>query len=220
MSVRVLNSDMLDLPKSYISYSAADLWYKNPSMFRAKYYYPCSFGMSSPQTDYGKYIADLIKDDPDHPLVAHIPKYEIRDEGFTIDISGVPVLMYPDSLSIIGKPRIYEYKTGVDPWTQEKADEHMQTKLYSLGVKEKYGDVDDLLHLLWLPTVMESHPETIRINGREYVSSFDEPHMTGEIVTFPVVVSEMERFRARQWIIQAAHEIQADYKKFKKSVEV
>ena len=207
----------IDLPKSYLSYSAADLWYKNPSMFRAKYYEPNGAQTSSSQTDYGKEIADMLKDDPENPLVAHIPKYEIRDEGFTVDISGVPVLMYPDSLSIIGKPRIFEYKTGVDPWTQEKADAHMQTKLYSLGVKEKYGDVDDLLHLIWLPTVMEPHESEVRINGRPYKTCIDLPRMTGEVVTFPVVVSELERYKAREWVVQAAHEISADFTKWKKS---
>ena len=212
------------LPRDYISYSAASLWYQNKSAFRGKYYLPGALGgISSPQMDFGKEIADMIKDDPENPLVAHIPKYEIRDQGFTVPIEDIPVLMYPDTLSLIGTPKFREYKTsewvdGKPSWTQKKVDEHMQIKLYSLGIKEQYGAVDDLCHLDWLVTKMEDVTDGIKINGKQYGSTIQLPRMTGDIISFPCVVTEMERYRAREWIVQAAHEIEADYKNFKKNV--
>lgn len=205
------------LPRDYLSYSAATCWYDNKPLFRAKYYGPHGAKISSVQMDYGGEIAEMIKNDPENPLVAHIPKYEIRDEGFTVDISGVPVLMYPDSLSTIGTPRLYEYKTGVDEWTQKKVDNHMQLKLYSLGIKEKYGSVEDLCHLLWLVTKMEPVTDGLKINGRQYGVTIDLPCMTGEVITFPCVVSDLERYRAREWICQAAFEISADYQNYLKN---
>lgn len=209
---------MIKLPKPHLSYSAASLWYTNKSQYRSNYYTPSEIRSSSPQTDYGKEIADLLKDHPDDPRVAHIPKYEIRDVGFIVDISGVPVLMYPDTLSIIGTPKFREYKTGVEPWTDKRVAEHMQLKLYSLGVKIKYGSVEDLCHLDWLPTEMVDEVQEQKINGRTYSVPFQVPRMTGEIISFPCVVTEVERYRAREWICQAAHEIAADYAKFLKSV--
>ena len=206
------------LPRPYISYSAASLWYQNKSAFRGKYYTPGSAGMSSVQMDFGKELADMIKDDPENPMVAHIPKYEIRDQGFTVSISDVPVLMYPDSLSLIGTPKFLEYKSGVDPWTQKLVENHMQLKLYSLGIKEQYGSVQDECTLFWLPTVMEDVTDGLRINGKQYGVTIQVPRLTGEIISFPCVVTEMERFRARQWIVQAAHEISADYQHHLKNV--
>jgi hypothetical protein len=206
------------LPREYISYSAASLWYQNKSAFRGKYYTPGSGGATSVQMDFGKELADMIKDDPENPMVAHIPKYEIRDVGFTVSISDVPVLMFPDSLSLIGTPKFYEYKSGVDPWYQESVEDHMQLKLYSLGIKEYYGSIDDLCHLFWLPTVMTDITDGLKINGKQYGVTIQVPRLTGEIITFPCVVSEMERFRARQWIVQAAHEISADYSNYLKNV--
>lgn len=207
------------LPRPYISYSAATLWYSNKSAFRTKYYTSgIGEGISSPQMDFGKELADMIKNDPENPIVAHIPKYEIRDVGFTVSISDVPVLMFPDSLSLIDTPKFYEYKSGVDPWTQQKVDDHMQLKLYSLGIKGQYGSVQDECTLFWLPTIMEDITEGLRINGKQYGVTIQVPRLTGELISFPCVVNDMERFRARQWIVQAANEISADYKNYLKYV--
>jgi hypothetical protein len=218
------------LPRSYISYSAASLWYQNESAFRTKYYTPgVGGGLSSVQMDYGKEIAEMLENDPENPLVAKIPKYQIRDKEFTVDISGVPVKVIPDTLDLTPVPRLREYKTGawefnektkkfdIPAWTQKKVDDWMQVKLYSLGVKIKYGFVDDLAHLDWLPTVMEDVIDGLKINGKQYGVTIQVPRLTGEIFSFPCVVTEMERFRARQWIVAAAHEISNDYKNFLKN---
>ena len=219
MALMVYAVDMeLTLPKPYLSFSAAKRWYDNKRLFRSKYYTQGGAHIGSVQMDYGSEVATMIKDDPENPVVAHIPKYEIRDVGFTVSISGVPVLMYPDSLSLIGTPKFYEYKSGVDPWTQKLVDNHMQLKLYSLGIKEQYGAVEDLCHLFWLPTAMEDATDGLRINGKQYGVAIQVPRLTGEIISFPCIVAEMERFRARQWITQAAYEISADFINYKKNI--
>ncbi len=212
----------MTLPKPYISYSAASTWYENKPLFRSRYYYPSGASLSSPQMDYGKEVADLLKDFPDDPRVAHIPSYEVKDVGFTVNISGVPVLMFPDSLSLIGTPKFVEYKTaewieGKPAWTSQKVADHMQLKLYSLGIKEQYGSVQDECTLFWLPTKMEDEIQETKINGRVYKVAFQVPRMTGEVIPFPCVVTETERYRAREWIVQAAHEIAADFASYNKN---
>ncbi len=206
------------LPKPYISFSAAKCWYENKPLYRSKYYTPGGVYASSPQLDYGKEVADLMELNPDHLTVAHIPRYEIRDVEFRVEISGVQVLAKPDSLSLIGTPKFFEYKTASKPWTQEEVDASYQLKLYSLCIKEKYGSVQDECTLFCMPTIMIDEIQEMKINGRPYKVAFQVPRMTGEVIAFPTVVTEMERFRARQWIVTAAHEISADYQNFKKNL--
>lgn len=210
---------MILLPRDHLSYSAASLWYSSKSAFRKKYY-ENHRGFSSDATDYGKEIAEMLKNDPENPIVAHIPKYNLRDEGFVVNIDGIPVLMFPDSLD--DKTfSIREYKTGewIDgkpAWTQPKADAAMQIKLYSLGVKLKYGQVNNLAHLDWLITREIKYLDQIKIGGKMYEVPIEQFQLTGEIKTFSVNVTDIERFRARQWILQAAYEISADYKNYLK----
>jgi len=177
--------------------------------------------------EYGSEIADLLEKQPDHPTVAHIPKYNIRDQGFTVDIDGVTLLMYPDTLSLqnfpVKPPKFAEYKTGEwvennPAWTQKKADEHIQLKLYSLGLKLKYHAVDDLCHLYWLVTNMVEHTDPITIFGKQYEATIELPRLTQTIIPFEVNVTEIERFKARQWFVQAVHEVANDYKNYLKTV--
>jgi hypothetical protein len=212
----------LPLPKPHLSYSAVSLWRSSPAAFRARYYRNEPSLEVSPQLEYGKYIADLIKDTPEHPLVAHVPKYLIRDEGFTVEIDGVPLLCYPDSLDL-ATYSIYEYKTGewksdAPAWTQEDVNNWMQLKLYSLAVKTKYGSVNDTAHLIWLHTRMVEHVDPILIHGKRYDVSIHLPELTGDITTFETVITDTERYRAREWFVGAAHEIAEDYKNYLKNV--
>lgn len=212
----------LHLPKNYLSYSAADLWYSSKSAYRSRYYFN-ALEIASPQMDFGKEVADLLKDHPDDPRVAHVPKYPIRDQGFMVDISGVPLLMYPDTLSLNGVPSFREYKTsewveGKPTWDQQRVDSHMQLKVYSLGILTKYKNVNDLCHLDWLLTRMVDHTDPVKIFGRKYDVTIQLPELTGEIISFECVVTDKERYRAREWLVQAAHEISADYKNHLKNI--
>lgn len=217
-----MTDETMTLPRPYLSYSAIDLWYSSKSGYRKRYYEGVK-SSSTPQQEYGSEVAELLKSDPDNPVVANIPRLEIRDEPFTVDISGVPMLMVPDSLSLNPIPHFIEYKTSVwvsdkPSWTQKDVDNHMQLKVYSLGIKEKYGAVMDECKLLWLVTGIVTYEDTVKIGGKEHIVPLSLPQLTGQIISFNCVVNEIERFRARQWIVQAAHEIAADYKNHLKNV--
>ena len=213
---------MITLPRPYISYSAASLWFQSKSAYRSRYYFDAP-PLSSVQMEFGKEVADILKSDPEHPSVANVIKYPIRDEGFTVSINEINVLMYPDTLSLDGIPSFREYKSsewieGKPSWTAEKVDAHMQLKLYSLGIMKKYGDVQDLCHLDWLVTKMVDEINQIKINGKQYDVAMPIPKLTGEVITFPCVVNDLERFRAAQWITQAAHEIANDFANYKNNL--
>lgn len=210
------------LPRPYLSYSAIDLWYSSKAGY-GKRYYEGQKTAPTIQQEYGSEIADLLKDDPENPLISFIPKLEIRDQPFVVDISGVPVMMIPDSLSLEPVPHFLEYKSGEwitdkPAWTQRDVDNHMQLKVYSLGIKEKYGAVMDECKLHWLVTGMVKEENMVKIGGKEYTVPVTLPKLTGQIISFNSVVTEIERFRARQWIVQGAFEIQADYKNYLKNV--
>lgn len=211
---------MINLPKPHLSYSAASLWYSSKPSFRNKYYRNAP-SISNIPMEFGKETADLLKDNPDHESLRNVIKYPIRDEGFTVDVDDVPVLMFPDTLSLDGIPSFREYKTsewveGDPTWTQKKVDDHMQLKLYSLGIKLQYGDVQNVCHLDWLITRMIKHVDQVKVGGKVYDVPIELPQLTGEVKTFATVVDDSERLRARMWIVQAAHEISADYKEFLK----
>ncbi len=94
----------------------------------------------------------------------------------------------------------------------------MQLKVYSLGIKEQYGAVLDECRLLWLVSGMVTEMDTVKIGGKETIVPFTSPKLTGQIISFTTEVTEIERYRAREWLVQAAHEIQADYKNYLKNV--
>jgi len=213
------------LPKEYLSYSAISMWYSNKPGFRSRYYIKGSKGgLSTPEMDYGKELADDLKDRPDAAHIAHVPKYEVRDEGFMVDVFGVRVLMYPDTLSLIGTPKFREYKSSVYDessltWTQKKVDEHMQLDIYSMGIKKKYGAVEDLCHLDWMVTEKVPEESVMRIGGHAVRADLLIPRITDKLITFERIVTEIQRYRAKEWIVQAANEIQEDYKKYLKEHE-
>jgi hypothetical protein len=212
----------LILPKSYISYSQASLWNSSKAAYRSRYYLNAP-GASNVQQEYGKEIATMLMDDPENPLVAHIPKLPIRDKGFTVEIEGIPVLSYIDSLSLDGVPHFLEYKSaewkeGKPAWTAKTVSEHMQLKVYSMVIKEKYGAVQDECKLLWLITRMIKHTDQVKVGGKVYEVPLELPQLTGEVKTFPTIVDDSERLRARMWIVQAGHEISADYENYLKNI--
>ena len=94
----------------------------------------------------------------------------------------------------------------------------MQLKVYSLGIKEKYGAVMDECKLFWLVTGMVTEENTVKIGGKEHTVPITLPQLTGQIISFTTEVTEIERFRARQWLVQAAHEISKDFINYQKNI--
>ena len=201
-----------------ITYSYADAWYRNKDAFRRKYYkgeeptYVAAF-------EYGNIISDMIKNDPGNPLLKDLPIafYPSVDDEYTTMLGDVPFVFHPD-LFDPSDCAFAEVKTGMrtssgkPSWTQAKVDKHMQLDCYSLGIETLFGEVNELCRLFWLVKDKEEIEIMPGIMGE------GEAKFNGEVISFERVITDVERFNAKQWLVQAFYEIQNDYQAYKKSL--
>lgn len=209
------------LPLGYLSHSAKTLWKSDKQSYRNKYYYRNNVSsLSSPEIDFGKNIAEQLETmNITNPMLKYfidsgqLPVYPVREHELRVTIEGVPLLgkldmFHPATLTF------RDDKTGHKEWTQKIVDKHPQLPFYSLLIKEKYGSVNEQCYLDWMQTEMVNETNTIIINGTEYTSTIQVPQFTGHIELFERTITDMDRFRELQDIVQCAHEISADYKRF------
>lgn len=135
----------------------------------------------------GREIAEAIETDTDtgdiikDAVIAQLPKYEHRDKEFRMTIPGkepVPLLIKPDSLKK-DYSAVIEYKTGVEPWTQNKVDRDDQLTFYATGIYVLVKKIPKL-DLYWAETAMDM--EDINNPGERIM--FNMPQLTGRIERF------------------------------------
>jgi hypothetical protein len=209
----------LILPKKYLSYSAIDLWVKNKNGYRKRYYENEPF-IETPESAYGKIIHKMIE--TGDPLVAKIPTYNLSEHKIEVMIGEVPMIGYIDSLCD-HTARFYDYKTGRPKpdgsprWDAVEVARTDQLPFYSLFLKEVCGHVEDLCHLIWLPTSFKK--KTAEFAGHTLEATTRDIEWNGEVHVFPRIIREYERKAAKEKIIRVANEIAKDYEAYKKSKE-
>ena len=106
----------------------------------------------TPEMAFGKVIGERLASDPEFlPEVPRLAKFE---HAFNVMFAGIPLVGYADTFCTSTKRKLYEYKTGVKPWTKKRADEHGQIDMYALlhYITEKIPPEDVEFKLVWLPT--------------------------------------------------------------------
>ncbi len=151
----------LSLPKEYISYSQLSQWQRDPTQYKAIYFdQRDELRSTNAGLEYGKAVADALEhgiqtDDllTDAAMLL-LPKYDITDQEFRVDMkvgkAWVTILAKPDSLDSKTKS-FYEYKTGKQPWSKQKAQNHLQLHLYATAVYLKYRIIPNV-KLIWIET--------------------------------------------------------------------
>jgi len=126
-----------------------------------------------------------------------LPKYDVRDVAFETEIKTkagwLRILAKPDYLNSETKDFV-EVKTGLStyPWTQKKADNHLQMIFYAVCIWQKYGVMLDGAKLAWIETErggLETRP-------------------TGRIEVFPVTFTKAQHLHTLMKIVEAAKEIE------------
>lgn len=198
--------DMYNLPKPYLSYSAMNLWLTNKDRYRKQYYENLS-SPSSPELRFGKRIADLLEHKD--ASMSHIEQYSVPEQPLNVTIDGVPVLGFIDSFDPV-RQRFLEYKTGKQPWTQKRVDNHKQLDLYSLCIQELFNSVTDLCHLIWMQT------ENVEVKSVGLITHEDSHsiQLTGKVETFARVITQDERDAMRELLVTTAKEISDDYTEY------
>lgn len=213
----------MNLPKKYLSYSQISLWEKNKEGYRRRYY-DNEPSAETLEMVYGKKIAKILETGRfnDHPILGKIPRYDTPEHKIDLMIDDVPFMGYIDSYDSQGH-RFIEYKTGRNGpnnkprWDLPAVYKTDQIPIYSLMIKEKYGEVDNLAHLVWLRTVFTK--KTMEFEGHVLESDDKDVKIDGHFEVFERNVFEYERQAMREKIIRIANEIEQDYDYYKRTKE-
>ena len=209
------------LPKPYLSYSAMDLWMRDPAAYRKRYYIGEPY-FSTPYTEFGNKVGNALETGKFFdPILKDVPRYSGMEHKIEIDVLGVPFLGYIDSYNPKTKA-ILEYKTGirskegVKPWNRVKVRKHKQLTIYALLVREKYGDYNPNIKLVWMETKWSTVETTQTFCGKKLTSSAPGLKLTGVVEEFVRKIDPWELDRMAKIIRNAAEEISADYTKWLK----
>ena len=216
-------SDIL-LPKGYLSYSAMELWMRDKEAYRLRYYLGEPY-FSTPYTEFGNVIGQALEDrNWDHPALApvkgKVPQQTHPEHKIKVEIDGVPIFGMLDDFNLETK-FIEEYKTGIRnkgkaPWDRVKVRKHKQLTLYTLMVKEKYGDWSPDIRLTWMETEWADIQREVEFGGSMITESHKGLRLTGHVETFDRTIKEWELDRMTKIIRDTAEEISEDYKLWKK----
>lgn len=209
------------LGKKTLSYSAISLWEKNKDQYRRRYYEKEPF-IDTPEIIFGREVAKKFERGQmgDDPVLSRVLRYEKPEKEIKLLVGDIPFVGYIDSFDP-GELRFLEYKTGRSTvgskprWDALSVAKHKQLDIYSLLIKEKYGEVTNLCHLIWIETRWKK--ETTEFNGHTLESDLRELELTGRIETFPRRIYEWERKKAKENIISLGHEIADDYEAYKRT---
>jgi hypothetical protein len=206
-----------DWKPTCITYSYADAWYRNPGAFRRKYYHHEEPPVVA-AFQYGSMISDMIKTDPGNPLLKDLPiaYYPSVDDEYKTMLGDVPFVFHPDLFDPVTFA-FGEVKTGMrtssgkPSWTDAKVKKHMQLDCYSLGIETLFGQVNELCRLFWLVKDKEEIEIMPGIMGE------GDAKFNGEVISFERVITPLERYAAKEWLLQAYSEIVLDFNKWKNS---
>jgi hypothetical protein len=197
--------------KKYLSYSAIDLFEKDKTAYR-KRYYEGKDSFSNEYTLYGHRIHKMVEDGlleiPEHPKDVY--KSEVKVE---CDIEGVRVLGYID-LFDPEKCRITDIKTSVNPWDNVRVAKLDQLPMYQLLVKKIYGKVSQYSNVVWLETrFSKPTTEEHEVSGFsvELETSRSQLELTGRVEVLKRRIAEWERKRIQDKIVRVAEQIDNDF---------
>jgi hypothetical protein len=199
---------IVQLPRGYISYSQLQLWLNDEERYKKLYFEERDdLRTSNSGQEYGKVVATLLETGGSHDdavtdtAMFLLPKYDVADKEITAVLEtkegDIKIVGRPDSMDSKSKD-FYEYKTGKHPWTQSKAQNHLQMRFYAMTIYLAYGVSLKEAALVWIET--EQGPDGIRPTGR--------------IETFPVTFTMQMILETMAMTAKAAKEIEVAYAQF------
>jgi hypothetical protein len=158
-------------------------WYQN-------YILGCKF-VPTPEMEFGKKFADSCEARKPMAPVTMLSKME---QPFKVVFNGIPLVGFADTFCDVTKKHLREYKTGVTPWTQKRANDHGQITMYALMnfITNKVRPEDCEFALEWVPTVKTSHGDfsvTIELKQPIRVHKFKIKKTMADILLFGAVIN-------------------------------
>lgn len=190
------------------------VWLDDKNRYRDKYFLNKS-EIGSREMFFGSEVAKGLE----HKtiVIPDLIQYPTQEYKINTEINGVPFFAYIDQYDQ-SRFKFREIKTGkwkqygLPRWTQRDVNEHFQLDIYSLLIQQKDGQVDDECHLDWIATRWKK--KYIEFQGERLESESSELELTGELFSFPRVITQLERDRMRVLIESVANEISRDYESF------
>ena len=197
----------MQLPKPYLSYSALSLWDQNKKRYRQQYYLGYT-SPSSPELRAGSRIHKLYEDDD--PSLDHLPRYDLKEVKFQVEIDGVPILGFIDRLD--SKNLAYlDLKTGKKPWTEKQVKETKQLPFYALALSAIHDQWEYNAGILWIETCKKPKEEN------EWGTYDHTIELTGRHEWYPISIDRPRIQETREWLVSTAHDISVDYTEWLKS---
>jgi hypothetical protein len=191
------------------------LWIKDPSAYRRRYY-ENEKPFETVETIFGKRIADFLENN--HEDYKHIPQYSIPEKTIEVEIDGAKFNGRLDSfcdkeLKFLDHKTGHLDKNGKVPWNKVKVVKHSQLPFYSMLIKEKYGKVKNLCHIIWIETEFKN--KSIEFSGHTLEAQTRELVLTGKIKKFSRIIQEWERKKIKEKYLQITKEIHDDFKQYR-----
>lgn len=205
------SSELLLLPRGYLSSSALDLWESSPKQYAKKYFAGEDIDRPNDFMTFGKRLAQHNEtgEFADDAMVVFAKNFLPSFGNCEYELTTVLKTAYGD-IKLLGKlddfnppaNEIYEHKTGKTIWTETRVRNHGQLKFYAVMRHNECGEIPrQILH--WIETVKVG--DTVRPSGRverfEYVATLEE-------------VEEKKR-----QIINACLQIDRAYRQYLKEIE-
>lgn len=194
----------LSLPKGYLSYSQYCLWTSNPEKYKLHYFDGRKDDYTNSGQVFGKQIADALEAKRDtgdlltDSAMLLLPKYDVMDQSFFTEFKErggrwLKIICKPDTFNSVSHA-FRETKSGTEmnPWTQTKAQNHVQLLWYAVGIWLKYGTMNTNAHLDWIVT--------------EKLPGGNKP--TGRVESFEVTFTPADYYEFQAKMLKVAYEIE------------
>lgn len=101
---------------------------------------------------FGKIIGERLATDP--TFLPEVPRLNTFEHPFNVVFDGIPLVGYADAFCMKSKKKLYEFKTGVKKWSQDRVDKHGQIDMYLLMhfITNRIPPEEVECLLVWLPT--------------------------------------------------------------------
>jgi len=143
-------------PRPYLSFSQMTLFEMAPQKYVDQYIYKKPQRITRNMA-YGTVMADALENDElsGDPvldiMMTKIPKFELRDVPFEVDLKDgkktIRILCKPDTMKA-DMTAFKEYKSSTRAWTQKMADESGQITFYATGMWLKTGKIPQDIELV------------------------------------------------------------------------
>ena len=156
-------------PRGYLSYTQISEWLRSPKTYTKNYIYGEQRNIDNAYLRQGKLLADFIEhggdtDELTELVAAMLPRYDQVEYGIEVNFKtpkGDVVLLGKIDTFNSSTLAFREYKTGKVPWTQTRADKHLQLLHYAALVWLKTKKLPPAIHLDWAETEPDGNGEAI-----------------------------------------------------------